>query len=223
MTYIGTQPIPKATTVRSYGTLESDTTTIDIAGGFTPDNIEVYIDGSYVLPNDYDDSDGFNIVFTETLPTGTDYIVMEVRSFQSANHYTKPESDNKYAQLTGTNDFTSMPSVGGNPIVESGSNSDGEWTRWADGTQECRFLSDTVYTASTAANSVYLSNRLTFTFALPFLQEPSIAPAPKYNGTGSLIWGAIVTATAVDTDVYLYSHASSGTGNAGFRAMGNWK
>ena len=31
--------------------------------------------------------------------------------------------------------FTAMPQVGGDPIVESGSNSDGEWTRWADGTQ----------------------------------------------------------------------------------------
>ena len=31
--------------------------------------------------------------------------------------------------------FTAMPQVGGDPIVESGSNSDGEWTRWSDGTQ----------------------------------------------------------------------------------------
>jgi len=31
--------------------------------------------------------------------------------------------------------FTTMPQVGGDPIVESGSNADGEWTRWADGTQ----------------------------------------------------------------------------------------
>ena len=28
-----------------------------------------------------------------------------------------------------------MPQVGGDPIVESGSNADGEWTRWSDGTQ----------------------------------------------------------------------------------------
>ena len=32
--------------------------------------------------------------------------------------------------------FTAMPQVGGDPIVESGSNADGEWTRWADGTQQ---------------------------------------------------------------------------------------
>ena len=32
---------------------------------------------------------------------------------------------------------TLMPQVGGDPIVESGSNADGQWTRWADGTQIC--------------------------------------------------------------------------------------
>ena len=34
-----------------------------------------------------------------------------------------------------TLNFPDMPQVGGDPIVESGSNADGEWTRWADGTQ----------------------------------------------------------------------------------------
>ena len=33
--------------------------------------------------------------------------------------------------------FASMPQVGGDPIVESGSNADGEWTRFSDGTQIC--------------------------------------------------------------------------------------
>ena len=32
---------------------------------------------------------------------------------------------------------TAMPTVGGDAVVESGSNSDGEWTRWGDGTQQC--------------------------------------------------------------------------------------
>ena len=41
--------------------------------------------------------------------------------------------DNK-ASLSGA-DFTVMPQVSGNPVVESGSNSDGSWVRWADGTQ----------------------------------------------------------------------------------------
>ena len=33
--------------------------------------------------------------------------------------------------------FEAMPVSDGAPIVESGSNSDGEWTRWSDGTQIC--------------------------------------------------------------------------------------
>ena len=36
-----------------------------------------------------------------------------------------------------TPNFPDMPQVGGDPIVESGSNADGQWTRWADGTQIC--------------------------------------------------------------------------------------
>jgi len=46
-------------------------------------------------------------------------------------------TDTQYAQLSGgaSANFTTMPQVGGDPVVESGSNADGEWTRWSDGTQ----------------------------------------------------------------------------------------
>ena len=37
-------------------------------------------------------------------------------------------------------DSTSMPNSGGDPVVESGSNSDGEWVRLADGTQQTHKL-----------------------------------------------------------------------------------
>ena len=36
--------------------------------------------------------------------------------------------------------FEAMPVSDGAPIVESGSNADGEWTRWADGTQTCGYV-----------------------------------------------------------------------------------
>jgi|SRR5690625_688374 len=44
-----------------------------------------------------------------------------------------------FAQLSGgaNADFTAMPEVGGSPIVESGSNANGSWTKWADGTMIC--------------------------------------------------------------------------------------
>ncbi|MBY5984467.1 prophage tail fiber N-terminal domain-containing protein [Halomonas sp. DP5Y7-2] len=48
------------------------------------------------------------------------------------------QADARYARLSGPNEFDTMPSIGGSPIIESDSNDDGHWTRWADGTQICR-------------------------------------------------------------------------------------
>jgi len=75
--------------------------------------------------------------------------------------------------------FTAMPQVGGDPIVESGSNADGEWTRWSDGTQIC---TDTV-----TLNSVVTARIIsaTWTFPVSFSSTSySIAHLP-YQGLGS--------------------------------------
>ena len=49
------------------------------------------------------------------------------------------KASRQYAELSGDTpaNFTAMPQVGGDPIVESGSNADGEFTKWADGTLLC--------------------------------------------------------------------------------------
>lgn len=52
-----------------------------------------------------------------------------------------PQGELRTVRCDGTNvitgdgfsDFTSMPEVSGDPIVESGSNSDGEWVKWSEG------------------------------------------------------------------------------------------
>ena len=56
-----------------------------------------------------------------------------------SDHVALPDPHTQYAELSGgaNANFTAMPQVGGDPIVESGSNADGEWTRWADGTMIC--------------------------------------------------------------------------------------
>lgn len=50
--------------------------------------------------------------------------------------YSQTESDGRFAQLSGGADanFTTMPQVGGASIISSGSNSDGYWTDFSDGT-----------------------------------------------------------------------------------------
>lgn len=59
-----------------------------------------------------------------------------------------------------TNDHASMPTVNGDPIVASGSNADGSWTKWADGTQ-------------VASNSIATSvSDQTWTFPVTFFGQP---------------------------------------------------
>lgn len=48
------------------------------------------------------------------------------------------QADARYAQLSGANDFDTMPTVNGDYIVESDDNDDGAWVRFADGTQSVR-------------------------------------------------------------------------------------
>lgn len=53
-----------------------------------------------------------------------------------AGHAAAANPHPQYARLAAPNNFARMPTVNGDPIVGSGSNSDGGWVRWADGTQQ---------------------------------------------------------------------------------------
>jgi hypothetical protein len=74
-------------------------------------------------------------------------------------------SDLGFRSLT-TFPFPDMPTVAGNPIVARGSNSDGEFVRFADGTQMCfRFFG---YDAGSDVSTF----RATWTFPVAFLVNP---------------------------------------------------
>jgi hypothetical protein len=210
MSYIGVQPVTRATRVRTFGALASATTTIAIPGGFSPSNIEVFIDGLYVQPTDYDDSDGFNLVFIATLALGTEYVVMEARNFEVANHYTKQEIQDA------SFDFNTMPTVGGDSVVLSGSNADGEYTRFADGTQQ---VWKTLVGFSWAATS---RDEQEWTFPLPFVGTLIIAHTnvatfnPQYfNASATAI---TTTKTAVSV-----GGSQTATGEVNVSAIGRWK
>lgn len=77
------------------------------------------------------------------------------------------ELDTK-ANLAGGSDanFTLMPQVGGNPIVESGSNSDGEWIRFSDGTQIVYKIHESTPIESLTTSGITV-HRLANTLAYP--------------------------------------------------------
>lgn len=51
--------------------------------------------------------------------------------------------------------FTTMPQVSGSPIVESGSNANGNWVKWADGTMVCYHAGATGDTATTPKTIIF--------------------------------------------------------------------
>jgi hypothetical protein len=101
--------------------------------------------------------------------------------------------------------FTAMPQVGGDPIVESGSNADGEWTRWADGTQICtHVLTGVVNGLGTGTLlDMYRSSFLNWTFPVAFIATPVmsssvVTPSPA-NGSEAFVVsnaGRVITATS---------------------------
>lgn len=127
--------------------------------------------------------------------------------------------------LYGGPDFTTMPTVGGDPIAESGSNSDGKWTRWADGTQLCRqtgsfsgsqedgelkYTGEWIFPVSFAAANSYTFGGST----------AAAIPAFKYIVSGNMhspastafrITQAVLTAAHTETIPY------------GLSALGRWK
>jgi len=111
-------------------------------------------------------------------------------------------------------------------VVESGSNSDGEWTRWADGTQICSFdfsygftaeadteRSSGVYTSATNSNTHFNWN-----YPKSFSSDPSVDAS-----CDSILMGA--NCFYVDTSVSLISALGFNgqkSDNISATAIGRW-
>ena len=108
----------------------------------------------------------------------------------------------------------------GDPIVESGSNSDGEWTRWADGTQICRSPHFSI-DHTEAVGSLYRSatgEAQTWTYPNTFISSPTVTG----SSTSTFRWVTVLPSVS-SASVSLLAGVT-GTGGPGyFMAIGRWK
>jgi hypothetical protein len=124
---------------------------------------------------------------------------------------------------TGPVEFPLMPEVNGNPVIERGSNANGAFVKYADGTMICTNSSDTIINASGAAGNVFLSGDATFTFPSTFVAEPIVATGLKWaGGTANTAWGMIRSVSATSVVLQVYSHGSAGQGMNRYTAIGRW-
>ena len=131
---------------------------------------------------------------------------------------------------TGMNpNFPNMPQVGGDPIVESGSNSDGEFTKWADGTQIVRKH----FGSSIGNTNTYTIQGVTFfrkeksvTYAAAFVSNPTISLSFNQNTEDIFLsnYYASESNTTIDIQfISLFSFSSFSFSSGYLTATGRWK
>ncbi len=91
---------------------------------------------------------------------------------------------------------------GGDPVVESGSNSDGWWTRWADGTQLCRVRRGSS-SLSFGSGSVVTNVISTWVYPRAFVGNPELSCMHTTGWVYDFVGGAeTVTSTHADNFHY---------------------
>lgn len=106
-------------------------------------------------------------------------------------------------------------------ILEHGSNANGRYTKFADGTMICWFTGTTAVSVSIASGSLYRSGTQTLTFPAAFISPPTVVPSVKRTGTAEVAWGVCADPTTTNVAVFGYSGAST-TVNVGYVATGRW-
>jgi len=117
----------------------------------------------------------------------------------------------------------------GDPIVESGSNSDGEWTRWADGTQSI-INHNKIVNVFVSVGSI----KVQWLFPSPFINELSYAVVASYRarfnsdepttfagrsaGVSTEAAGGIGLGLYSSSSISISCHWVAGSSGAGFAA-----
>ena len=120
--------------------------------------------------------------------------------------------------------FEAMPVSDGAPIVESGSNSDGEWTRWADGTQIVNARITPIITLS-AEGSIF-NTHISATFPVTFVGTARTLDLSG-NHSGGQGWGGksatYHTPTVGNFEYYSYATGSGVNTSLTYAVIGYWK
>lgn len=240
--YFRTEPITATATGQ---------TSFTVPGGYTPGAIFVSLNGATLPPADFTATNGTTVVLAsgEGVMAGSVLLVHVLTAFEVADALPlggtaadssklggqAPSHYATQADLAGVtpgpefyqrgNILGTVSQSGGVPtgaIIERGSNANGEYVRFADGTQIC--LSPAINSAITTAVGSIFSNQgsspPTWTFPAAFSTPPQVVTLP---GTNSSTWGganAAETTTTAGLRVFAAGSIASTT-VSGF-AIGRW-
>jgi hypothetical protein len=108
-------------------------------------------------------------------------------------------------------------------IIERGSNANGEYVKYADGTMICFFESLTNIITSTKVGYIYSNSPSTsFNFPVTFSATPRVSPAGRYTSGLSTASLFIRNVSTTVVTLHAYSHANNGEVTPGYTAIGRW-
>ena len=127
----------------------------------------------------------------EAAGSGTGTIALRAPVTNETRNLEYPDRSGTFALIDGATGAPAM--ADGVPVVESGSNSDGIWTKWGDGTQQTAAITPTLTCNQGPAESTGLHHSAGQNVTLPsvFVGIPRTTFG-TLNPTGYYIWDAYV-------------------------------
>jgi len=236
--YFRTEPITATATGQ---------TSFTVPGGYTPGAIFVSLNGAALAPEDFAATNGTTVVLAsaEGIVVGSVLLVYVLTAFQVADALpiggTAADSSRLGGQLPSyyatqsdlagvapgpdyyqrNNILGTVSQSGGVPtgaIIERGSNANGEYIRWADGTQICvATKADPATAITTGFFGALRSTGKTWLYPAEFTQLDAVSAAPRTSVDGFTInaggnvssityfYTAVASQAAADRQCYLFA------------------
>lgn len=125
------------------------------------------------------------------------------------------------ANITGT--VSQVSGIPTGAVIESGTNANGFYIKWADGTMMCRHISGSTITNNAGAGGVYYSGAVTFPFPVVFAGNTPCVSLGALTANNYFCSAAVegpTNTTAVTTR--LISYIPNATGYLCYTAFGRW-
>lgn len=111
-------------------------------------------------------------------------------------------------------------------VIERGSNANGQYVRWADGTQKCWGGATSDDITDVAAGALFRANAArTFTFPASFVSVPALSGnVDKSNGGMGSNWATVTTGypTATQVSLIMLGNTVTAYGRLSYDAVGRW-
>ena len=111
-------------------------------------------------------------------------------------------------------------------IIERGSNSNGEYTKYADGTLICWFtrsVESITSNPSGGTTNLYFSSEVGITFPATFVgTTPTVTPSSSLSSGGNSSWPSVRGRSLTGTSLTLISNVQNAAAYLGYTAIGRW-